>query len=324
MLSKEQLELRRTRITASDVAPILGLSRFKSGADVLAEKLYPELCAFEGNKRTRWGNRAESAILDGYEEDHGVKLIRAAEIGTLVHVDEPWSCATPDALLGSPGKWERVVECKVVGSRMAWLWGEEGTDEVYLPYVCQVAWQLWITNCDMAHVAAVVDGEERLYVIRRDPGLEDMLVTKCHDFYQRHLVNREPLEPDGSDGFRELLLRRYPHHAETVIQADPAVEEIALAYRNARAELDAAEAKATRLKQAIMNTIGPHAAIEGSFGKITWRKTADVERLDYRAAFDEAIKYVPIGAVGDIHRRFTKTAPGVRRFVVPRNWGESK
>jgi predicted phage-related endonuclease len=62
--------LRMGRITGSRIGSILGLNRYASRADVLAEMLAQargQDALFSGNEATAWGNGHEDDALTAYE-----------------------------------------------------------------------------------------------------------------------------------------------------------------------------------------------------------------------------------------------------------------
>src|SRR5690348_7975827 len=96
------------RITASRVGAILGLSKYRTSADVLRDMVREALGApseFTGNEATRYGETHEADALDAYEQRYGT-IIKPS--GIVVHPLYDWLAASPDGLVGEHG----LVECK--------------------------------------------------------------------------------------------------------------------------------------------------------------------------------------------------------------------
>lgn len=93
-LTVEQLAFRKSRISASDVAVILGLNPWKTPADLWLEKTQDIEPMIE-TEAIEIGNMAESPLIDWCAASLGVQPDR--ELGTVPHPDHDWLCATPDA-----------------------------------------------------------------------------------------------------------------------------------------------------------------------------------------------------------------------------------
>src|SRR5689334_9852303 len=109
-LTPEQFALRRTGVTASDMAAICGLDDQRCAVSVWTSKVF-ETEPTEDDEFQDMGHRLEDVVLDLYEEKRGVRLNRA--LNTFVHPEYPFLLASPDA------EWEdgsRNVEAKTTAS----------------------------------------------------------------------------------------------------------------------------------------------------------------------------------------------------------------
>ena len=61
--SREWLDARKYRLTASNFGAAAGRNRFRSPEQLVQDMLYGE---FKGNEATRWGSQMESVALDAY------------------------------------------------------------------------------------------------------------------------------------------------------------------------------------------------------------------------------------------------------------------
>lgn len=334
MLTKEQIELRKQGITATDVAAIVGVHPYRSALDVLLDKQgkAPE---FVETDRVRWGNILEGPIRQDYAERHGVQVV---EVGTLVHPGEPWAMATPDGVVYLPGGPSiRGWECK---THTAWLssgYGEALTDEVPAHELIQCAWNLHVARAvygeqiDRWDLTAFVDGLPTDYIISHDPDLEQMLVEAARNFHQVHVIGGADLPPDGSAGYTEHLKRRFPRDRRDLVQGAPEVVRAAELLREARQEIAALEREEERLEQVIKEAIGDAKGViigSGKSDKITWTKNKDGSRINWQGAFN-ALREATVGRTADpdglvtnILNRNTETVPGPRVFRTPRTWAK--
>lgn len=106
--SAEWYAARRGRITASRVGAILGVSKYRTRADVLRDMVrewHGAPAEFTGNEATRWGEAHEADALAAYERQAGVMV---ETCGLVVHPHYDWIAVSPDGLIGRDG----LVECK--------------------------------------------------------------------------------------------------------------------------------------------------------------------------------------------------------------------
>lgn len=105
----EWLAQRKGRITASRVGAILGLSKYRTRADVLREMVREWHGAereFTGNEATRYGEAHEADAIGAYEQRYGTLVMPAPLV---VHPLHDWLAASPDGWVGDDGALE--VKC---------------------------------------------------------------------------------------------------------------------------------------------------------------------------------------------------------------------
>ena len=90
----EWFEARRTRLTASDVASVIGRNSFKTSMDVILEKLGMGQ-KFEGNEATAHGQKYEDEAIEIYERQTGKKALR---YGILYHPTIKGVAGSPDGI----------------------------------------------------------------------------------------------------------------------------------------------------------------------------------------------------------------------------------
>lgn len=185
MTRESWLAERRTGIGSTDIAPILGLSPWRTALEVWMEKR-GLLSGERTSPEMQWGLRLEPVIAAAYTEATGREL-RQPEM--LRHPDHPQLLATIDRLAD-----DRIVELK--SARFASGWGEPGTDEVPESYLVQVQGQMLVSGQEVADVAALIGGSDfRIYTVRRHESLIDKIKSTCLDFWQM-VESCTPPEPD--------------------------------------------------------------------------------------------------------------------------------
>lgn len=328
-LSPEQLAKRRTGITATDVAAVVGLDPYRSAIDVFMDKVGQKQ-PFAGNEFTRWGNLLEPTIRDDYAERRGVRV----EVpGTLEHPCVTWALATPDGICYRSGLRDpsNGLEIKTHSSRVADLYGEQGTDEVPRHELIQCMWNMYVSGLDSWDLVAFIDNRPRDYVIRRDESLIEILADSAEKFLVDHVRKGVPPEPDGSKGYDSYLSSRWSRSTDEIVSVNEDASTLATlaALRVARESLSDCEHEVDTLTQQIKLVIGDRAGIswteQGKNLKITYR-SSESRRTDWRAAFDALVQRGGDSVeklASEIIAAHTTTSEGVRRFVVPRSWQTS-
>jgi len=356
-LTNKQLEQRQQGITATDIAKICGVSPYGGAIDVVLDKR-GEGVPFVETDRVKWGNLLEGPIRDDYAQRHGVTIDTP---GTLSHPKIPWALATPDGV-SYPFMLQNIhvqgtvetstppvsgLEIKTHASWLSHHYGAPGTDEVPAWEITQCAWNLYVArayyDADITRwdLTAFIDGVPTDYVILRDPELEEVLVEKAKTFWQKHIIEGIPLEPDGSDSYGDYLNRRFPKNDQRMIEATPEISQVLSVLRETRSERKELEQKEARLVQRIKEAIGDAMGIINPTGtgvpeRITWKKNKDSTKIDWKAAYQELLNTIELNAsvaddpafgqlLGVAHQAIqdhTKTKPGARPFNVPRSWGK--
>jgi hypothetical protein len=148
--------------------------------------------------------------------------------------------------------------------------------QVQQQMACVPAWQrVW--------VAVLLYGRDlRLYPVERNPGQIEHLEAALPEWWRRHIVDREPIEPDGSSGSSAALRALYPRVTEEPRPATAEEELLALEILElAGAEKDAKD-RGDLLRQRLITAIKGAPAITGSGWKATFKEQRG--RIDYRAA----------------------------------------
>lgn len=250
-LSKEQRAARREGIGSSDVAELLGISPYEGASPVrlFAEKigLVPDEDEEEETVEQRVGHALEGALVLLYEQESGFKVETVgALVETVRHPEHAWRIANLDARIVAK---RASLEIKVVGIGMAADWDLEADDGIPHYVRVQCAWQMHCAELDEVHVVALIGGTQfRVFYIRRDLELEELIVSEAAAFWE--LVKARKAPPlDATSSCKAYLDRLYPPKAEDVeleLDAEKDAELIAVGVRRiraARAEKRANEAK---------------------------------------------------------------------------------
>lgn len=289
MLTPEQLAARK--IGGSDVAVILGLSKFKTPMELWAEKTGaiepPDL---SDNDNVVAGNVMEDAIADltawrlSKRDGRTVKLRRSNL--TITNPKYPWLTAHIDRdIVGE----DRGVEIKNVGARAARDWGEPGTDQIpdyYLPqphtYMIVKGYPSWVVS------AYFGGGDLRLYDIEFNQDFADIIIEATHKFWHENVLKNIPPDFDPAHPAAEEAIKRlYPGTDGREIKAPSGMDHWLSVFQDASKKAADYEKMAVLAKSHMLAEMGQAAIMDFPDGTILIRKV--VQRKGYTV---EASSYV--------------------------------
>ncbi|ARX85657.1 hypothetical protein SMD44_05121 [Streptomyces alboflavus] len=215
------LATRRTGIGGSDVAAVLGMSRYASAYEVYLDKRgelplnrprTPEL-----DEAAFWGHQHEPTIARVFAERTGLAVIEGP--GTLAHVERRWMLANVDRyVLDEQGQPSSLLEIKTRSAYQLDEWLAGVPDGPAL----QTHWYLAVTGYPHAHVAALLGGNRLIiHRVERDEVLVAHLVNLVGKFW-KGVLDGTPPPVDGSEVTEDLLGHLYKVKADAVTVADPA------------------------------------------------------------------------------------------------------
>ena len=290
-LTEDWHQLRRNAISASDIAPILGLSPWATAFSTYYQKLddwrAPETEAM------KMGLKLEPVVADLLWErlvdvqDQSIDLV---ETGTW-RADKPeWALATPDRLAV---RWEgdgpnEVVELKTSSTLDGW--GPDESDEIPVYYRAQVQWQMFVLGLQRAHVGVLFRGNHfRHYTIDRDDNDIRTMVQAAERFMLR-LTTKTPPPVDGSEATLETLKRLHPSLSDhnAVLSA-----ELVREWQEAVSDLKQAKARKALVENSVRLAIGDAArAVDPDGNTVLLRQVFDVPEYTVRASTRDQLRNV--------------------------------
>lgn len=249
---------RRRGIGGSDVAGILGISPWSTPLDVWRAKVLGDQDA--ETEPMRWGTLLEPII----RAEAVARLGEPVTDGQLVVADD-WRFGNVDGLVGA----DAILECKT--SRDASEWGQEGTDEIPLHYLTQVAWYLAVTARSLAHVAVLIGGSDfRMYRVARDARVEAAILERAAEFWRNRVLAKDPPAPTNLQDCR----KRWRH--EIAGKSCPLTPEVAAAIVERQKEsaiIKAAQERKARAEFAIQSHMQDAESIANADGSpvLTWK-----------------------------------------------------
>lgn len=298
-LTKAEMRL----IGGSDAAAIAGVHPFKKQIDVF--KRIVEGYDVEQTAPMRRGIMLEPVIRQMFQEETGLQLLGPRSLRSPKH---DWLRASLDDVAMMSDGEEQVVEFKSVNARQAHRYGD-GNDEVPEEHLCQVQFYLGVTGWHLAHLAALIGGDElRHYRLLADKDLQGVLFDACERFYVDHVKTGRPPPVDGSESYSEWIDQHFSNKRPDFVPATLHIEQLALEFRDYCDAERIAKTNAQRVRQELELFIGDAAGLEGTFGRISFKRNKDTTKIDWEGLAAN------LNPPSDLVQKYTVVKPGPRVF----------
>lgn len=306
MLSAEQHAIRNKGIGSSDAAPALGLSPWKSRAQLWLEKtgrVQPE--DIGGKDIVHFGNVLEDVVAQEYARRNHRRVQRRNTPYT-----RDFMVANIDRLIvAANDEPTAILECKTADKYTAGKW-----DSVPEHYRLQVEHQLVAADKHEAVLAVLIGGNQyEDFEIQRNARMSELLYRGEAEFWK--YVETDTM-PRAITAEEVALLHPYDN-GESIV-ATPELVEFHRELLAIRAEVKDAEERLEQAKDAIKLALGPNAnVIVGLDGKplVTWKTSKDRARTNWEAVSSEFRSFVPDEEACLIEARHTRTSAGPRVFL---------
>ena len=212
MATKDVKENRHLYIGGSDIAKVMGLSRWGTPLSLWAEKtgkIPPK--DLSNVEAVELGNDLEDFVANKFSQKTGKAVRRSPKV--YQHPQYPYMVAHIDRLITGS---DELLECKTCSFFKKDEW--EG-EEIPQEYILQVMWYLGITGRRIGHIAVLIGGQSFKYKqIEFDSELFDKMVESAKDFWQ-HVQDDTPVDIVATDD--ETLKDLYSNHSEVMIDLIP-------------------------------------------------------------------------------------------------------
>ena len=216
MATKDVKENRHLYIGGSDIAKVMGLSRWGTPLSLWAEKtgkIPPK--DLSNVEAVELGNDLEDFVANKFSQKTGKAVRRSPKV--YQHPQYPYMVAHIDRLVTGT---DELLECKTCSFFKKDEW--EG-EEIPQEYILQVIWYLGITGRRIGHIAVLIGGQSFKYKqIEFDSELFDKMVDAAKDFWQ-HVQDDTPVDIVATDD--ETLKDLYSNHSEIMIDLIPTDEQ---------------------------------------------------------------------------------------------------
>lgn len=298
MSHEDWLEARKNGIGGSDVAALLGISKYKSPVALWLEKtgmVEPE--DLSEKESVYWGNTLEEVVAKEFERRTGKKVKRRNAI--LFHAEHTHMFANIDRkVLGEPAG----LECKTAGWRQESRWdGDEVPDEYYL----QCQHYMAVTGLKKWYIAVLIGGQTFVWKeIPRNEEIIQILIEKEAEFWD--MVQRG-IRPaiDGSEASTEALKRELPNSNGNTIDLPADASFWIEQYEAGKESVKTAEEMVRLAENHLKEFLGENEAGECGERIVSWKSTKPREVFD-KAKFEADYP--------GVYQNYTKEGAASRRF----------
>lgn len=177
--TREQfLEDRKSGIGGSDVAAVLGISKWKTAYDIWLDKTGRSTPKDETSYQ-RWGILLEPSIADEFTRVTGKQVQRRNNM----YRHKQYSCLVANIDRYVVGE-KAILECKTCNAFGLSDWGPSGTDQIPEYYMTQVQHYMYVTGYRHAYLAVLIGGNTfRWYSIPYNEELAELQAAECVKFW---------------------------------------------------------------------------------------------------------------------------------------------
>jgi putative phage-type endonuclease len=307
MLINQDFSVDRSKyIGGSDIGAILGLSKFRTPLEVWMEKTGKEVRQLD-SLPLRFGSFAEEFVASEYARATNFELLHDESI--YIHPTHPMMSAHVDRFILGDGLNKpatRLLECKTANPFARGEWGEPGTDQVPMSYLCQCIWYMAITGIEQCDLAVLFGNSDfRIYEIERDLELEAIVIEKALHFWNDYVL-KDIAPPAQTEGDYQALFKKTD--PSKTIEANPKTVELIRQLQSLSTQSGDVDEQITQIKQHIMNEM-KEAEVLSYQGNViaTWKAPKPSFRLDSKRLETEE---------KEIFERFKMPVQNSRRLVI--------
>jgi len=300
MSRNEWLERRQKSLGASDVASVLGLSKWSTEYDVWVSKVHP-LQADTGSQATYLGHALQPVI--GAEAAKQCDLDIQFEEEFKVHPVDTWASATLDYRTTDRHGETVILECKATR--------ENYWTEIPEHYKTQLAWQCYVHGIRHAKLAAL-HASTKLEVydfdFKMDAPWFDHVLDVCRHWWFDHVVANSAPELTATARVRRELIRAEIGKAVELDESVYAATQTFAQLKAAKADL---EAEIAEVEEFIKASLGDaETGLYRGEKIVTWKEVKPKPKFDVDAfkAVDPD-KYASLLKDSNPYRRFLINTP---------------
>jgi putative phage-type endonuclease len=280
-LRKDQVNLRLTGVSASDVAAVCGFSPWKGPHAVWLDKVGKAKPMTDNTSMER-GRLFEEPIVRLVAGHEGIFVRNVGERQeTIKSKRYPLAIATPDALASRKleGRIFAVVEAKSPGENTwsHWIIGKK----VYPPryVIAQTQWQMAVLNVKVGFIGALVKSDLLYWRIEFDSRMFSSMYATVKKFWKNYVIKKIPPPVDfGNARLVKQFLKDFYVQKKDKIEFDSKLNKVAGKLLTVNGLISGYNDEKDKLENIIKDRIRESAGVKGDFWRATWRKSEDGSR----------------------------------------------
>lgn len=298
--SNKDVTLNRNQfIGGSDIAKIMGMSRWGTPLKIWAEKTGKlPLADLSNVEAVELGQDLEEFVAKKFTQKTGKAVRRTPKY--YQHPEYPYMVAHVDRLVTGT---DELLECKTASFFKKEEWEN---DDIPQEYILQVMWYLGITGRKVGYIAVLIGGQTFKYKkIEFDAELFETMVQMAKEFWQHVQEDTPPAVMPNDD---ETLKDLYSEHSEVMVELYPENDELTQAVQTfedkvaylqeVKAHIKSLQDEQKELETGIKDIIKDNLGIKTPKYVVTW-KSQESTKFDSKS-FKEAHE--------DLYKEFTQTS----------------
>lgn len=193
--------IRSEYIGGSDIAAVCGVSKYKTMYEVWSEKVIDnsiQAIPEKDNDYMYWGRKFEPLIIEEFKKKKNVEVIDSQLL--VQHKDLPFLAGHIDGFIPSENA---ILECKASARGVDFK--EEGSDDIPMDYLFQVAYYCYLKQVSKAYIAVLIAGHSfKIYQYVRNEKLEQLIKEKAITFWKEYVLPKLPPYPSSFEEVKKI------------------------------------------------------------------------------------------------------------------------
>jgi len=252
---------RKGYIGGSDIAAVMGLSRWKTPLQLWAEKtgeVEPE--DISGKEAVEMGHELEETVARLFTKRTGLDVRRAPK--NYESTANPWMRCQVDRLVTGT---DELLECKTCS---AWKEKEWDGEEIPMEYILQVSWQLMITGRKIGWIAVLIGGQKFVWKkIEADMDLFIKMKNAAIDFWNMVEAKTPPTTEAADSSF---MVELYPTSNGELKEATSDVVAAVAMLQQTKAQIIDLDKTKKEIEAQLKSIIGESMGIDTPEYTIKW------------------------------------------------------
>ncbi|MEK4606575.1 YqaJ viral recombinase family protein [Geobacillus sp. FSL W8-1251] len=277
MSHEEWLQARTCGLGGSDASVVLGLNRYKTPFELWLEKTGQVTPQSSTSEAAYFGTLLEDLVAKEFEKRSGKKVRKRNAM--FQHPEHEFILANIDRFIVGE---KAILECKTASAFLAKEW--EG-DDIPEAYIVQMQHYLGVLGPEYkkGYFAVLIGGQKFIWKeIERDDELIEMIFQAEIDFWNNHVLKKNPPMFDGSDASSDLLKTLYPTAKfDEEIELPPHANELIAKYEQAKQEEAEAAERRKEAENQLKAMLGDYERAFAGDRIVTW-KNVHSSRVDMK------------------------------------------